>query len=600
MFIEILESRRLLASSTPFSGTPVSLPGTIQAENFDNGGEGVAYHSPSSVNLGGQYRSTGVSIEATGDAGGGYDVGWTHAGEWLGYSVNAPTAGNYDLAVRVADAAQGGNFHVEVDGVNVSGTMTVPNTGAWQSYVTLSKTAIPIGAGNHFVKLVMDSEGSYGFVGNFNWMQFTASPVGGASGPYGGTPWGAPGTIEAENFDNGGEGVAYHSGSSVNLGGAYRAGGVSIQSTSDAGGGYNVGWTHAGDFLTYTMNVPIAGKYNLDARVASGGAGGTFHVEFGANGSFADKTGAMVIPDTGGWQNYTTVTKSGIDLPAGTYVMKVVCDTNGQYGFVGNFNWFRLTAAAVTPVESARNVLFFGNSFTAYNDLPSIVADIAVADGHVRPNVFSQTTFGWTLSDHLNKLAADGANNIIVHSLPVGGSWDDVVVQDLSTRPASVTAAPVSGDPSGFRADAAALFKKVHDQSPSAKDVLFETWARGPANPFYPGSYPNPNAMQTDVLAQYDGAAWDANHAYGASTAVAAHVGEAWRRENFAADLYNGPDEYHPSAKGSVLAGLVIYRAIYHDDTADVPAAKVTAFLAAHGLTPADWGTLTGVADSIG
>jgi hypothetical protein len=106
--------------------------------------------------------------------------------------------------------------------------------------------------------------------------------------------------------------------------------------------------------------------------------------------------------------------------------------------------------------------------------------------------------------------------------------------------------------------------------------------------------------MQTDVLAQYDGAAWDANHAYGASTAAAAHVGEAWRRENFAADLYNGPDQYHPSTKGSVLAGLVLYRAIYHDDTGDVPAAKVTAFLAAHGLTAADWGTLTGVADAIG
>ena len=55
-----------------------SLPGTIQAENFDNGGEGVAYHDTTSGNAGGAFRSTDVDIEAA--SGGGYDVGWIDAG----------------------------------------------------------------------------------------------------------------------------------------------------------------------------------------------------------------------------------------------------------------------------------------------------------------------------------------------------------------------------------------------------------------------------------------------------------------------------------------------------------------------------------------
>ena len=63
--LERLESRYQL-SLTPFNGTPVNLPATIQAENFDNGGEGVAYHDNDAANQGGAYRQTGVDVEASG------------------------------------------------------------------------------------------------------------------------------------------------------------------------------------------------------------------------------------------------------------------------------------------------------------------------------------------------------------------------------------------------------------------------------------------------------------------------------------------------------------------------------------------------------
>src|SRR5439155_19218917 len=76
--------------STPFSGTAPTLPATIQAENFDNGAQGVAFNYPFTGNNGAGYRNTPITLETTADTGGGYDVGRIVAGEWLNYSVNGP------------------------------------------------------------------------------------------------------------------------------------------------------------------------------------------------------------------------------------------------------------------------------------------------------------------------------------------------------------------------------------------------------------------------------------------------------------------------------------------------------------------------------
>ena len=99
-----------------------------------------------------------------------------------------------------------------------------------------------------------------------------------------------------------------------------------------------MGWTTAGEWLKYTVNVTAAGTYTLDARVASSGAGGTFHVE--VNG--VDKTGPIAVPNTGGWQTWTTISKSGIALAAGQQVVRVVMDTAGASGSVANLNWLQV------------------------------------------------------------------------------------------------------------------------------------------------------------------------------------------------------------------------------------------------------------------
>ena len=70
------------------------MPGTIQAENFDFGGENQGYHDTTGGNAYGVYRPrASVDIKATTDSGGGFRVTDTVAGEWLRYTFKVNTAG---------------------------------------------------------------------------------------------------------------------------------------------------------------------------------------------------------------------------------------------------------------------------------------------------------------------------------------------------------------------------------------------------------------------------------------------------------------------------------------------------------------------------
>jgi hypothetical protein len=140
--------------------------------------------------------------------------------------------------------------------------------------------------------------------------------------------------IEAENFDTGGEGTAYHDTSTSNDGGAYRAEGVDLEACSDTGGGFDVGWIAAGEWLAYTINVASAGTYTLKVREAGGGGGGTLRILFGG----VNKTGTLTLPSTSGWQTWTDVNKTGIALSAGQQVMRIEFLSGGY-----NLNWVELT-----------------------------------------------------------------------------------------------------------------------------------------------------------------------------------------------------------------------------------------------------------------
>jgi hypothetical protein len=79
--------------------------------------------------------------------------------------------------------------------------------------------------------------------------------------------------------------------------------------------------------------------YTVQVRVASNGGGGTFHVEVDG----VDKTGPLVIPNTSGWQAWTTISKTGVSLPAGVHVVRLVLDAAGPTGAIGNLNWIRIS-----------------------------------------------------------------------------------------------------------------------------------------------------------------------------------------------------------------------------------------------------------------
>ncbi len=146
----------------PFHGAPVALPGVIQAEDFDLGGEGIAYHDASAGNNGGQYRTDeDVDIENCAETGGGYNVGWMANNEWLEYTVDVALAGAYRIDFRVASNTTGGNFHVEFDGADKTGNVHVPATGGWQNWVTVSATA-QLSAGGQTLRFVnADSADEY-------------------------------------------------------------------------------------------------------------------------------------------------------------------------------------------------------------------------------------------------------------------------------------------------------------------------------------------------------------------------------------------------------------------------------------------------------
>ena len=143
---------------TPFTGTPIAIPGIIEAENFDKGGQNVAYYDKALRNQGAMYRTTeDVDVYASDDTqlSSRYVVKAFESAEWLNYTINVRTAGNYNIEVRAATAQTDAAYRILIDGVDVTGRRSVPNTGGWSSYQWMTaKTNVPLTAGKHVLRMV--------------------------------------------------------------------------------------------------------------------------------------------------------------------------------------------------------------------------------------------------------------------------------------------------------------------------------------------------------------------------------------------------------------------------------------------------------------
>lgn len=120
--------------------------------------------------------------------------------------------------------------------------------------------------------------------------------------------WPIPGKIEAEGYS------AMH--------------GIQTEPTSDIGGGLNVGWIDVGDWLEYNVHVQSAGTYAVDYRVASNASTGQIQLRSGTT-----TLATTAVPNTGGWQNWQTVTDY-VTLSAGQQTLRLYAS-----GHDFNINW---------------------------------------------------------------------------------------------------------------------------------------------------------------------------------------------------------------------------------------------------------------------
>ena len=123
--------------------------------------------------------------------------------------------------------------------------------------------------------------------------------------------------IEAEDYAPGGQGISYFDNAEKNYGKAYRNDGVDIQPTSDEGGGFNVGWIREGEWLTYDLNLPQDGTYDLLARVA------TPYDDRSFSASVGNQTTTFEFDSTGGWQSWQDVVVEDLNLSAGSQQLRV-------------------------------------------------------------------------------------------------------------------------------------------------------------------------------------------------------------------------------------------------------------------------------------
>jgi fibronectin type 3 domain-containing protein len=209
----------------------------------------------------------------------------------------------------------------------------------------------------------------------------SAKPTAPAEGPYGGTPAAIAGTVQAENYDTGGQGVAYNVSTVNGTGNSYRTDGVDLETTTDTGGGYNLGWTAAGQWFKYTVNVASAGTYNVTYRVAAPSAvSGAFHI---ADASGNNLSGAISVPATGGWQTWTNVTGT-VTLPAGVQTLTLTEDAGGW-----NVNWISFATQSSGGTAPSTPT---GLTATAGNAQVSLAW--SAASGATSYNVYRSTSAG--------------------------------------------------------------------------------------------------------------------------------------------------------------------------------------------------------------
>ena len=163
-----------------FGGEPAAIPGVIEAENYDKGGNRFTFYDRDVANKGKSYREDAVDVVSLEDATcgsvacKGYAVGYTEMDEWLEYSVKVASDGQYNVSVNVATASETSKILLLVDDEAIGDTVALEKIDTtWNVYKEIDIGTVDLAAGEHVLKLAI--AGSYV---NVDWIRFGEGTMG--------------------------------------------------------------------------------------------------------------------------------------------------------------------------------------------------------------------------------------------------------------------------------------------------------------------------------------------------------------------------------------------------------------------------------------
>jgi uncharacterized protein (DUF2141 family) len=379
--VEGLEARTFL-SQTPFLGSPVLVgtgtPAWIEYENYDLGGEGIAFHVEKGFYNSTHYRPDNARIVPFEKASNGFALAGdaASAGSWTEYTVAVATAGTYRFALTSAMMGSGATAHFDVDGARVTENFAFPRTNTWADFRSmLVGDSFALSQGQHVIRLTLDSTLNGLTIGIASIDSFQLVPVTvGSQQPFDGaaTSITASGqtVLQLEDFDLGGEGVAYHDTTTANTGNDYRISeGVDIRTTAD---GHAVTDLANGEWLKYTIDVAAKGNYSVTLK--SGSAAGVWTASLELDG--VRLSNDLAIPDTGSIDNMTEITLHGLQLPSGKHVLRLTFhDDSAHSGAIAldhlQFSRESLSTVSISaPASCQESNAFDGSYFLIYRTGP--------------------------------------------------------------------------------------------------------------------------------------------------------------------------------------------------------------------------------------
>ena len=198
-------------------------------------------------------------------------------------------------------------------------------------------------------------------------------------------------------------------------------------------------------------------------------------------------------------------------------------------------------------------VLFIGNSFTYFNDMPyTFLNMVRTIDPHARVEAVAYG--GYTLAQYADEDTEVGK---LVISKIVSYEWDYVVLQEHSILPCR--------DPEGF-INSVKKLTTIASQI-NAKVVLYQTWAYGEGSE----KLENTGMTYAEMSDRLEDAYQRAAEASGATVAPVGKLFKAITNSDHITTLLNRDDSYHPSTSGSYLAACVIFRTITGKSTIGLP-----------------------------